>query len=119
MFKKTSPGELLWDLVTFDRLITGPVVHLIYWAGLLVLLIMGFGSVGAAVGAATHEDGVYAWLLGTVILVVGLLFIAAGALIWRGICEFYVAVFRIADDLRVIRLEMELEGESKSKAKRA
>jgi hypothetical protein len=106
-FGKTTLGDLLWDLITFDRLVTGPVIHIVYWAGLLILLILGCGSVGAAVGAASHEDGVNAWLLGAVFVVVGLLFISATALIWRGLCEFYVAVFRISDDLRAIRVQME------------
>ena len=106
-FGRTSPGDLFWDLITFDRLVTGPVVHIVYWAGLLILLILGFGSVGAAVGAASHEEGINAWLLGAVFVVIGLLFIVAAALIWRGVCEFYVAVFRISDDLRAIRVQME------------
>ena len=106
-FRKTTLGDLLWDLITFDRLVTGPVIHIVYWAGLLILLILGCGSVGAAVGAASHEDGMNAWLLGAVFVVVGLLFISAAALIWRGLCEFYVAVFRISDDLRAIRMQME------------
>ncbi|HWE47026.1 MAG TPA: DUF4282 domain-containing protein [Caulobacteraceae bacterium] len=106
-FGRTSPGDLFWDLITFDRLVTGPVVHIVYWAGLLILLILGFGSVGAAVGAASHEEGLNAWFLGAVFVVIGLLFIGAAALIWRGVCEFYVAVFRISDDLRAIRAQME------------
>ncbi|HEY3814947.1 MAG TPA: DUF4282 domain-containing protein [Caulobacteraceae bacterium] len=106
-FGKTSPADLLWDLITFDRLVTGPIIHIVYWAGLGILLVVGCGSVGAAVGAASHEEGANAWWLGTVFVVVGLLFIAAAALIWRGVCEFYVAVFRISDDLRAIRTQME------------
>ena len=106
-FAKTSVGDLFWDLITFDRLVTGPVIHIIYWAGLLILLILGCGSVGAAVGAASHEDGLNAWALGAAFVVLGLLFIGAAALIWRGVCEFYVAVFRICDDLRAIRTQME------------
>ena len=105
--ERRQPGDLFWDLITFDRLVTGPVVHIVYWAGLLMLLILGFGSVGAAVGAASHEEGMQAWALGTVFVVLGLLFITAAALIWRGVCEFYVAVFRIADDLGAIRAQME------------
>jgi Domain of unknown function (DUF4282) len=106
-FGRTSLGDLFWDLITFDRLVTGPIVHIVYWAGLLILLVLGCGSIGAAVGAASHEEGINAWLLGTAFVVVGLLFITATALIWRGVCEFYVAVFRISDDLRAIRVQME------------
>ena len=36
-----------------------------------------------------------------------LLLLAALALLWRGFCEFYVAVFRISEDLRAMRLREE------------
>jgi hypothetical protein len=29
--------------------------------------------------------------------------LAAMALLWRGFCEFYVAIFRISEDLRALR----------------
>ena len=37
--KQGSTSTLLWDLLTFDRLMTGPVIHLIYWAGLGVIIV--------------------------------------------------------------------------------
>lgn len=95
---------LLWDLLTFDRLITGPVVHLIYWAGLGVIVLMGFGVVGTAIGLALRDPNLMSFLLAIPALVVGLLITAALALLWRAVCEFYVAIFRISDDLRALRL---------------
>jgi hypothetical protein len=107
-FKKTSMGDLFWDLLTFDRLLTGPVIHIIYWAGLLILVLGGFGVVGAAVGAAMHEDDTTSALLLALPMVVGgMLMLVAGVLIWRAFCEFYVALFRISDDLRAMRAHME------------
>lgn len=106
-FSKVSPGELFWDLLTFDRLMTGPVIHLIYWAGLALLVMGGFSVVGGAVGVALREPGFSAFLLAVPMVVAGLLAIAAGALIWRSFCEFYVAVFRISDDLKVMRAYVE------------
>jgi hypothetical protein len=102
-FKKTSPGEIFWDLLTFDRLMTGPVIHLIYWAGLALIVLGGFGTIGGAVGVALREEGLNRFLLPIPVLVAGFLMLGAGALIWRSFCEFYVAVFRISDDLRFIR----------------
>jgi hypothetical protein len=46
-------------------------------------------------------------LLAIPVLVAGLLVVGALALLWRGLCEFYMAVFRIADDLRVMRIAAE------------
>src|ERR1700761_6481385 len=100
---------LLWDLLTFDRLITGPVVHLIYWAGLGVIMLLGFGIVGTAIGLALRDPSVMSILLAIPALVVGVLIATALSLLWRAVCEFYVAVFRISDDLRAMRLLDEAE----------
>ena len=36
-------GNLFWDILTCDRLMTGPVVHLSYWCGLGLISLTGFG----------------------------------------------------------------------------
>jgi hypothetical protein len=102
--KGRSPdGASFWDILTFDRLLTGPVIHLIYWAGLGVIALFGFFVLGASVGLALREENWLGLLLAVPIAVAGLLVVAALVLLWRGICEFYVAVFRISDDLRALR----------------
>jgi hypothetical protein len=108
--RSNAPSRgLLWDLLTFDRLITGPVVHLIYWAGLGVIVLLAFGVVGAGVGLALREASLTGALLAIPALVAGLLVAAALALLWRAVCEFYVAIFRISDDLRALRLSIEAD----------
>lgn len=106
--QSASPGGLLQFLV-LDRLMTGPLIHLIYWAGLGLFAVVGFGIVGAAAGVALREGELMGVLLSLVTLVAGLLVLLAGALIWRGFCEFYVAVFQISEDLRAMRRLQELE----------
>ncbi|MDB5453766.1 MAG: hypothetical protein JWO33_2344 [Caulobacteraceae bacterium] len=98
-----SPRQFLWDLLTFDRLLTGPVVHLIYWAGLAVIVLGGFTVVGGAIGLAVKDGTLLGVALALPVLVAGLLVLAALALLWRGFCEFYVAIFRISEDLRALR----------------
>ena len=100
---RSQAGSLIWDILTFERMITGPVVHLIYWAGLGLISLVGFSAIGAAVGLAIREASLISLLLAIPVLVGGLLIVGALILIWRGICEFYVAVFRIADDLHALR----------------
>lgn len=95
-------GRLL-SLLSFDRMITGPVIHLVYWAGLGVIVVAAFSVVGAAVGVAFREGSWAAILLAIPVLVVGLLIVGALGLIWRAFCEFYVTVFRIGDDLAALR----------------
>ena len=101
--KATASNGLFWDLLTFDRLVTGPVIHLIYWAGLGVVALFAFSVVGAAVGLALKEPGLQSLLLAFPVLIAGLLVAAAMVLLWRAFCEFYVAIFRISEDLRALR----------------
>jgi hypothetical protein len=41
--------------------------------------------------------------------VAGLLVTAVLVLLWRSFCEFYVAVFKISEDLTVLRREAEAD----------
>ena len=104
-----SKNALMWDLLTFDRLVTGPVIHQIYWAGLGVISLIAFGSVGAAVGVALRESSWLGKILALPVAVAGLLVAGAAVLLWRAFCEFYVAIFRISDDLRALRQQAEAE----------
>ena len=101
---------LLWELLTFERMLTGPVTHLVYWAGLALVSLIAFGSVGAAVGLWIRSGWGEGLLLAVPTIVVGLLVAGALALIWRSACEFFVAVFSIAEDLRAIRQESQAQG---------
>jgi len=101
--KTRGSNGLFWDLLTFDRLVTGPVIHLIYWAGLGVVALFAFSVVGAAVGLALKEPGLQSLLLAFPVMVAGLLVAVAMVLLWRAFCEFYVAIFRISEDLRALR----------------
>jgi hypothetical protein len=96
-------GALIWDLLTFEKLMTNEVIHLIYWAGVALIAIGVFGSIGAAVGVAIRDPFPLGVLMAIPVAVIGLLVMAALLLIWRAICEFYVAVFRISEDLRAMR----------------
>jgi len=98
-----------WSILTFDRLITGPVIHLVYWAGLGVIVVAAFSVVGASIGVALREGSWAAILLAIPVLVVGLLIVGAAGLLWRAVCEFYVAIFRIGDDLAALRRVAETE----------
>jgi hypothetical protein len=100
--RKASSGGI-GSLLTFDRMVAGQVILLIYWAGLGIIALIGFSVVGAGVGIAMREDGLSGWLLGGPLLVVGVLVVIILTLLWRAVCEFYIAVFRISDDLRALR----------------
>ena len=105
-----GPGvALLWDLITFERLMTNQVIHLIYWAGLAIIALGAFGTIGAAVGVAIRDPFPFGILLAIPVIVGGLLVMAALILLWRSFCEFYVAIFKISEDLSVLRADVEAE----------
>jgi hypothetical protein len=99
--------DRVWSILTFERLVTGQVIHLVYWAGLGVIVIAAFSVVGASVGVALREGSWAAILLAVPVLVGGLLAVFAAGLVWRAMCEFYVAIFRIGDDLAALRRSQE------------
>ena len=102
-------GQFLWDLLTFERLMTNRVIHLVYWAGLGVIGVGAFGVLGATVGVAIREGSILGILLALAVLGVGLLGVAAAVLLWRSFCEFYVTIFKISEDLAVLRADVEAE----------
>jgi hypothetical protein len=101
-------GQFLWDLLTFERLITGTLTHLVYWAGLGIIGIMAFGVLGASVGVAIREGG-WGYLLALGVLGFGMLGVFIAVLLWRAFCEFYVTIFKISEDLHVLRQDVEAE----------
>jgi hypothetical protein len=106
---KGAGAALIWDLLTFEKLMTNTVIHLIYWAGLAIIAVGVFGFIGAAVGVAIRDPFPFGILMAVPVTVVGLLVMAALLLLWRSFCEFYVAVFRISEDLTALREDMEAE----------
>ncbi len=99
----------VWDLLTFEHLMAGQVIHLIYWAGLAIIALGAFGSIGAAIGVAIRDPFPFGLLLAVPVLVGGILVMGALILLWRAFCEFYVAVFKISEDLTVLRADVEAE----------
>jgi hypothetical protein len=101
-FGSSRPKDVFLNLLTFDRMVTRPVVHIVYWIGLGLLVIAAMAIAGTAVGEAIKE-GLQGWLLATAFLIAGWLMILVGVLLWRSLCEFYLAVMSIAEDLRYLR----------------
>lgn len=106
---QSAGAAMIWDLLTFERLMTNQVIHLIYWAGVGLIAIGAFGAIGAAVGIAIRDPFPFGLLLAIPVLVGGLLVMGALILLWRSFCEFYVAIFKISEDLAVLRQDVEAE----------
>jgi energy-converting hydrogenase Eha subunit E len=106
---KGQGAAVFWDLLTFEHLMTNQVIHLIYWAGLAIIALGVFGTIGAAVGVAIRDPSLMGLLIAIPVLIGGFLVMGALLLLWRSFCEFYVAVFRISEDLSVLRESVEAE----------
>jgi len=65
--------------------------------------------VGAAFCLALRDGALIGWLLAIPFLVAGLLAVGAAALLWRAMCEFYISIFRISEDLRALRERDDLD----------
>jgi len=102
-------SAFLWDLLTFEKLMTGHLIHWVYWAGLGIISFGVFGFIGAAVGVAIRDPFPFGLLLAIPVVVFGLLAMGVLLLLWRSFCEFYVTIFRIAEDLSVLRKDVEAE----------
>ena len=96
--------SLFWDLLTFEKLMTNQVIHLIYWSGLGIIALIAFGFIGSAIGVAFREELLMGILLAVSVLIGGFLVVTILVLLWRSFCELYVALFRLSDDLHAIRL---------------
>ena len=99
----------VWSLLSLEHLMTRSVVHIVYWAGLGLIVLGGFGAIGAAVGIALREPGVMSLFAAIPTLIGGILVMCILAVVWRSFCEFYVVIFRISDDLRALRRGYEAE----------
>lgn len=100
---------LLVNLLSLDQLVTGKLVHLVYWTGLGLVLMVGFAFVGSSFGLAMRGGEWDAWLLAFGVLVAGLAIMCVLGLLWRAFCEFYIAIFRISEDLHALRLTAQAE----------
>lgn len=108
--------EMFWELMSFETLMTRQVIHLIYWSGLGITGLVGFGFIGTAVGVAIREKFPFGLLLAVGVLVGGALVIGVLALLWRAFCELYVALFRLSDDIHALRRanDPDLGGDAKA-----
>ena len=106
---KGAGSAVLWDLLTFEHLMTNQVIHIIYWAGLALIALGAFGTIGAAVGLAIRDPFPFGLLLAVPVVVGGLLVMGALVLLWRSFCELYVAIFRISENLDVLREVVDAE----------
>ncbi len=72
-------------LFTFDRMITPVFIHVIYWIGIIAVVLAGIGTI---------REG--SPIRGTLGIIMGLIVVRVG-------CEVLIVLFRINDNLAAIR----------------
>jgi Domain of unknown function (DUF4282) len=72
-------------LFTFDRMVTPVFIHVIYWIGIIAVVLTGIGTI--------HAGSILRGVLG----------IVAGLIVTRVGCEVLIVLFRINDNLSAIR----------------
>lgn len=83
------------DFLTFRRMITPIIIQIVFWIGIIGILVLGILAI--VDGASGETDG------GAVVL--GVLFIIFGPMIWRVFCELMILVFRIIEKLANLLIE--------------
>lgn len=90
---------------SFNSFVTPKVVKVIY---VLIMALTGLGAVGFAITAfrITPVFGIIS------LLILCPLFFLVEVALWRIVLELFIVIFRIADDLRVIRVRGDLRSDS-------
>jgi hypothetical protein len=74
------------DLLSFNRMVTPVFIHVIYWIGIVAVILAGLAVVAGGGGIL---KGLLATVLGLIVVRVG--------------CEVLIVLFRINDNLAAIR----------------
>lgn len=82
---------MLQQFLSFDKLIGTKLIKILYFVGLIGIILAGLGSLFA--GFKLGIGAIIGAIIGTL----------AGILFWRFICEIYLLFFRMSDDLRDIK----------------
>jgi hypothetical protein len=82
------------DFLAFRRMITPTIIKIVFWIGLIVILVLG---IAAIVDGVTNDSDIGEVIAG------GLLILILGPIIWRVFCEILLLAFRMIENLADIR----------------
>lgn len=87
------------QFLSFDKLIGSKLITLLYYLGLIGIALGLLGGVFTGLGMMG-----YSFFGGVGTIIMALIGSALGLLFWRFVCELYLLLFRMADDVRDIKL---------------
>jgi hypothetical protein len=86
------------ELLQWDRFITPSIIRVFYWVALGLTLLAGLSLIFTALGMMAIN-----FFAGLFLLIAAMLFILAGTLFVRILCELVMVLFRINEHLGAIR----------------
>jgi hypothetical protein len=86
------------ELLQWDRFITPSVIRVFYWLGLAMTGLAGLSLILTALGMMAIN-----MVAGLLMLIASMVFILAGIIFVRIVCELVMVIFRINEHLGVIR----------------
>ena len=90
---------MLNQFLTFDKLIGARLITILYYLGLIGIALGLIAGVLSGLGTMVS----YSFFGGIGMVIGSLIGAAIGLLFWRFLCELYMLLFRMADDLRDIK----------------
>ena len=94
------------DILAFRRMITPSIIKIVFWIGLIVILVLG---IVAIVDGVSNDSDIGEVIAG------GVLILILGPIVWRVFCEILLLTFRIIENLADIRNIIKVKrGEDKS-----
>ncbi len=88
----------LAELLQWDRFITPSIIRVFYWLCLSMTVLAGLSLILTALGMMAIN-----LVAGLLLLVASMIFILTGIIFVRILCELVMVVFRINENLGVIR----------------
>ena len=92
------------DFLTFRRMITPIIIQIVFWIGIIGIVVLG---ILAIVDGVSDNSDIGEVIIGSVLILI------IGPLMWRVFCEVLILTFRIIEnfaDLRNIIAEKRREG---------
>ncbi|HVY83587.1 MAG TPA: DUF4282 domain-containing protein [Caulobacterales bacterium] len=94
---------MLASLLNFDKFVAPVLIRIVYWIGIVLIVLMTLGGVlggGMMAGMMGGYGGYGGFNAGAALI--ALIAGAAGLLMWRVVCEVWIVIFSINDRLGVL-----------------
>ena len=91
-------GNILTGLLSFDRLIGESLIRILYYVGLVIIVIAALVALLGGIAMAAYSPS--AALTG---ILIAAAYLVAGTLFWRVTCELWLVLFGIHNRLAEVR----------------